>query len=161
MLLPSHIRDNIMAFHYSDGSYVGGFPAFLGGLVGIAICWGLHSMGLNFFLSLILGAAIPIGIMALISHVPQNYGEEIIGKWGCDDDSIKYSKESPIYSWEFRSDGTMLWYGGRCSKKYHYKIKRKFILIDGEKRYKIESLFGKMVLTVGGNKGQAPVPQLI
>ena len=146
---PTRIRDKKMAFHYSDGSYVGGFPAFIGGLFGIAICFGLHSAGLNFFLSILLGAAIPIGVMALINlSPPQNYSNDIIGKWRDSDDSIKHSKEEPIYSWEFKNDGTMIWDYGSCRTTYNYEIKGKFIVIEGEKKFKIESLWEKMLLTV-------------
>lgn len=137
-----------MAFHYSDGSYVGGFPAFLGGLVGIAICFGLHSIGLNFFLSLVLGAAIPIGFMALINYTPQNYCDNIVGKWICDDNSIKHSENEPIYSWEFKDNGTMIWDTWRTRVQKSYIIKGRKILIEGEKQYKIESLFKEAVLTV-------------
>lgn len=141
-----------MAFHYSDGSYVGGFPAFIGGLFGIAICFGLHSAGLNFFLSLLLGAAIPIGVMALITaltnYTPQNYCEEIIGEWGDAGDSITNAKEESIYSWEFKNDGTMIWHYGKYIKSYNYEIKGKYIVIEGEKKFKIEYLWKEEILSV-------------
>ncbi len=138
-----------MAFHYkSDGSYVGGLPAFLGGLVGIAICFGLHSIGLNFFLSLVLGAAIPFGFMARINYTPQNYCDDIVGKWICDDNSIKHSENEPIYSWEFKDNGTMIWDSGRTRVQKTYQIKGRKIVIEGEKQYKVESLFKEAVLTI-------------
>lgn len=137
-----------MAFHYSDGSYVGGLPAFLGGLLGIAICFGLNSIGLNFFFSLLLGIAIPIGVMALIDFAPHNYCEDIIGIWGGANDSVRYSEEDPICTWEFKNDGTMIWNYGRYSKTYSYKIKGKYIVIEGEKRFKIEDVFKNTLLTV-------------
>ena len=139
-----------MAFHYkSDGSYVGGLPAFLGGLVGVAICMGLHfSLGINFFLSLILGIAIPITVMALINHTPHNYSEIIIGTWDCVTDSVKHSKENPIYSLEFRKDGKLIWDEFRSRKPYNYEIKRNIIVIDGDKRFKIDYLFEKSVMMV-------------
>lgn len=139
-----------MAFHYKrDGSYVGGLPAFLGGLVGVVIFLGLHfSVGLNFFLSLILGAAIPIIVMALLNHTPHNYSGIIIGKWDCVTESVKYSKEKPIYSLEFRKDGTLIWDELRSRKPFNYEIKRNMIVIDGEKRFKIDYLFEKSVMMV-------------
>lgn len=133
-----------MALHYSDGSYVGGLPAFLGGLAGVAICLGLHfSLGLNFFLSFVIGVAVPLGIMILSGkdYTSQNYDEDIIGKWRWASDEKKQSEENPIYFWEFRKDGTMIWYESWGSSKIlHYNIKGKKIYLEGEKLYKIKIL---------------------
>ena len=140
-----------MALHYSDGSYVGGLPTSLGGLVGVGIFFGLGSSGLNWFLSLLIAYAISLGIMKLFSflaeYTPKNYCEKIVGRWRCSSDPIT-SNDITFYSWEFRKDGTMIWYSYSGNKSFHYEIKRKTIVIDDEKKYIIEDLFEKMIITV-------------
>jgi hypothetical protein len=145
-----------MGFHYSDGSYVGGLPAFIGGLFGIAICFGLFNSGLNFFLSLLIGAAIPIGVMALFEYTPKNYSDDIIGKWKVDEDSIRilegepfsWEEGEPFYSWEFKKDGTMIWWYKTYHKEYNYEIKGKYIVVEGRKKFKIGSFYKKDILCV-------------
>ena len=42
----------------------------------------------------------------------------------------------------------MIWYSYSGNKSFHYEIKRKTIVIDDEKKYIIEDLFEKMIITV-------------
>ena len=42
----------------------------------------------------------------------------------------------------------MIWYGGGYSKSYKYEIKGKFIVIEGEKKFKIESLHKGVIMRV-------------
>lgn len=58
-----------MGFHYSDGSYVGGCGAQIGGLLGIAAIFGLNSLGLGIGWSIIIVCAVAVLIMMLINHI--------------------------------------------------------------------------------------------
>ena len=138
---PTRIRDLKMAFHYSDGGYVGGFPAFLGGVVCIAICFWLYSEGLNFYLSFFLGIAIPLIVMALFNHTPHNYCEDIVGRWICDTECRSRLENEPVYSLEFKNDGILIWNNGSKAESFHYKIKGKYVYIDDVKKFKINELW--------------------
>lgn len=58
-----------MGFHYSDGSYVGGCGAQIGGLLGIAAIFGLNSLGLGIGWSILIVCAVAVLIMILIDHM--------------------------------------------------------------------------------------------
>lgn len=55
-----------MGFHYSDGSYVGGCGAQIGGLLNVAVILGLYGLGLGIGWSILIVIIIDILIMVLI-----------------------------------------------------------------------------------------------
>lgn len=69
-----------MAFHYSDGSYVGGCGAQIGGVVAIAAVFGLYSLGIGIGLSLLIVIVATIIIMVLFNQLDNPTNKREIGK---------------------------------------------------------------------------------
>lgn len=54
-----------MAFHYSDGSYVGGCGAQIGGLIGIIAISALYGSGMGIGWAILIVSIVAIAIMVL------------------------------------------------------------------------------------------------
>ena len=135
-----------MALYHRNGSFVGGFPAFLGIIVFVVIFFGGLSCGINAFVVFILGFGAAIGLITLFNHTPttpSNYYEDILGKWICDTECRNRLENEPIYFLEFKKDGILIWHNGSKAESYHYKIKGKYVYIEGIRRFKISELWSK------------------
>ena len=61
-----------MGFHYSDGSFVGGCGAQIGGLIGLVAIFVLHSLGLGIGWSILIVCIAAIIIMILYDQIENN-----------------------------------------------------------------------------------------
>lgn len=58
-----------MAFHYSDGSYVGGCGAQIGGFIGIIAIFALYGSGMGIGWAILIVSIVAIAIMVLYDKI--------------------------------------------------------------------------------------------